>query len=110
MLRLGRDVGVTDGEQGARILPASFAVNERAGRLDVLDTPNARIASFDLNGRPTGVTPIGTRTASDIVRLPDGTREVLDAVRGRLIDADTSSVRSDTSLRDRALRTRSGAR
>jgi hypothetical protein len=85
-IHLGPDVGVTEGTQAARLLPASFAVDEAASRIDVLDSPNARIASFDFTGRPTGTIPIatGSTTVDDLVRTP-GTSYVLDALRRQLV-------------------------
>jgi hypothetical protein len=86
-LRLGRDVGVEQGPQAARVLPASFDVDEAAQRIDVLDDVDARVVSFGTDGRRTGVVPIatGSTTVNDIVRLADGSRALLDVARSEVI-------------------------
>jgi hypothetical protein len=109
-LRLGRDVGVGEASQSARILPASFDVDEATGRIDVLDTVNARIASFDGNGRRTGVIPFAgsSRTIADLVRTASGTRYAIDVVRRQLIrvSPDGQTVTDEPALAGEAVNAR----
>ncbi len=83
-LAIGHDVGATDASQAARILPASFDVDEPTGRIDVLDQVNARVVTFDPSGQRVAATPIASTTANDIIREQDGTHLVFDAPRGEI--------------------------
>jgi len=110
-LALGRDVGVDQAPQSARILPASFDLDEAADRIDVLDTVNARIATFDAGGRATAAIPFagGSRTIGDLVRMPDGTRYALDVVRRQVIRIGTGggqTVLDEPELGDDAVNER----
>ena len=81
------DLGASAGDQAARVLPAAFDVDATARRIDVLDTVNARVVTFGFGGGRIGSTPIatGSATVGDLVRLPDGTRYLLDVSRDELI-------------------------
>jgi hypothetical protein len=78
-------LGAETDRQAARVLPSAFAVDDAAQEIDVLDTPNARVVTYSFGGKRLAARAIGTPTATDIVRTPDGTRYVLDPVRDRLL-------------------------
>ncbi len=93
---LRSELGVDEGAQAARILPASFAVDADAREIDVLDTVDARVATYGFGGASLRSQPIatGSRTVTDMVRGPDGTRYLLDPVREELLrqSRDTTEV------------------
>jgi hypothetical protein len=87
-LPLDAELGVRGGDESAKELPASFAVEPSTGNLLVLDSVNARVLRLDGSGAVVGTTPLagGTTTASDIVfDRSNGAAYVLDQTNDSVI-------------------------
>ncbi|MEX2537809.1 MAG: hypothetical protein WD646_04060 [Actinomycetota bacterium] len=87
------ELGFVPGNESATVMPASFAADEGAQRLYILDTAKARIVSYDFGGRRVSETPLKTRskTVTDIVVEPGtGRRYLVDQTENEIIRWDSS--------------------
>jgi hypothetical protein len=86
-------LGVRGGNESARELPPSFAIDTMRNKLVVLDAVNARLVSVGLHNGSVAKLPLanGSTTASDVVIDASGTAYVLDQTNDTLIKVSNGS-------------------
>jgi hypothetical protein len=92
-VKLGRLLGTSGGNESATEIPPSFAIDELAQRVLVLDAVHSRIVSFDMAGKVREKRKLKTKskTASDVVvDAPNHRTIVLDQAKDTITDISGS--------------------